>query len=159
MLFWCLCAYSNTAPETQTSEFGWHTDAYLSPRQTALELFQTSSLVRWRFMRRTAYVKFSEHTPILTGKIVINSVLLFLGAFAKLRKATITFVGCLSVRPPVSPYGTTRLPLDEYPWNLIFEFFRKILEKVQVLLKFDKNNGYFTGRRFHTYDSISLNSS
>jgi hypothetical protein len=40
-----------------------------------------------------------------------------LGAFAKFRKATISFV--VSVRP----YGTTRLPLDGFWLNLIFEFF------------------------------------
>ena len=34
----------------------------------------------------------------------------FLGAFAKLRKATISFV--ISVRPSVVPRGTVWLPLD-----------------------------------------------
>ena len=34
----------------------------------------------------------------------------FLGAFANLQKATISFV--MSVRPSVSPHGTTRFPLD-----------------------------------------------
>jgi len=34
----------------------------------------------------------------------------FLGAFAELRKATISFV--MSFRPSVYPHGTTRLPLD-----------------------------------------------
>jgi hypothetical protein len=38
-----------------------------------------------------------------------------------------------------------------------FFFFRKCVQKVQVSLKSDKNNGYFTWRRFHIYDSISLN--
>ena len=37
--------------------------------------------------------------------------------------------------------------------------FRKSVEKIHVLLKSDKNNGYFTWRRFHIYDNISLNSS
>ena len=35
-----------------------------------------------------------------------------LGAFAKLRKATISFV--MSVRLPVRRHGTTRLPLDGF---------------------------------------------
>jgi len=45
-----------------------------------------------------------------------NSLRLILGAFAKLREATIRFVMfvslsvCLSVRP----HGTTRLPLNEF---------------------------------------------
>jgi len=38
----------------------------------------------------------------------------FLGVFAKLQKATISFVMSPSVRPSVRPHGTARLPLDEY---------------------------------------------
>jgi hypothetical protein len=66
----------------------------------------------------------------------------FLGAFAKLRKATISFV--MSVRPSFCPHGTTRLPMDEFPLNFIFVYFLKTVEKSQVSLKSDKINGYFT---------------
>jgi hypothetical protein len=41
----------------------------------------------------------------------------FLGAFAELRKATVSFV---------CPYRTTRLPPDGFWWNLIFETFSDI---------------------------------
>jgi hypothetical protein len=41
----------------------------------------------------------------------------------------------------------------------IWAFFRKSVEKIQVSLKSDKNNWYFTWKRFHIYDNISLNSS
>jgi hypothetical protein len=55
----------------------------------------------------------------------------------------------------VCPHGTTQLPLDGFWWNLIFEvFFRKYVEKIEVLLKSDKNNGHFTWRRF-TFITIS----
>jgi hypothetical protein len=47
----------------------------------------------------------------------------FVGAFVALRKATITFV--MSVRLHV----TTRLPLDEFSWDLIFVDFSKICWK------------------------------
>ena len=40
-----------------------------------------------------------------------------------------------------------------------FSIFRKSVEKIRVLLKSDKNNKYFTWRRFDIYDNISLNSS
>ena len=40
-----------------------------------------------------------------------------------------------------------------------FRLFRKPVEKIQVSLKSDKNNGYFIWRRFHIYDNISLISS
>jgi len=43
-------------------------------------------------------------------------ILVFLGAFAKLRKAAISFVVSVSqsVRPSVRPHGTTVLPIDEF---------------------------------------------
>jgi hypothetical protein len=44
----------------------------------------------------------------------------FTGALEKLRKANTSFV--MSVRP----HGTTRLPLDGFSLNLIFEDFSKI---------------------------------
>ena len=39
------------------------------------------------------------------------------------------------------------------------EHFRKQIEKIQVLLKSDKNNEYFTWKPMYIYDNISLNSS
>jgi len=69
--------------------------------------------------------------------------LTFLGAFEKLQKATISFFR--SIRPSVYPHGTTKLPLDEFSLNLTYlSIFRKYDEKIQVSLKYDKNNGYFT---------------
>ena len=74
----------------------------------------------------------------------------FLGALTKLRKATISFVLCLSVCPlvrpsvclpsrpsvcppahapfylTVRPHTTTWLPLNGFSWNLEFEYFSKI---------------------------------
>jgi hypothetical protein len=62
-----------------------------------------------------------------------------LGAFAKFRKQLLASL-CLSVRP----YETTRHPLDVFSLNLIFEHFSKNVEKIQILLKSDRNNEYFT---------------
>jgi len=52
----------------------------------------------------------------------------FLGAFAKLRKTTISFVMSVSlfVRPSVRPHATTRLLQDGLPWNLMRVYFSKI---------------------------------
>jgi hypothetical protein len=74
----------------------------------------------------------------------------FLGALAKLRNATISFVMSVCL------HGTARLPLDGFWWNLIFElFFRKpVVEKIKILFKSDKNNGYFTWR-LSTFLTIS----
>jgi hypothetical protein len=49
-----------------------------------------------------------------------NWLTLFPGAFAELRKATISFV------TSVCPHETTRLPLDKFWWNFMFETFSKI---------------------------------
>ena len=67
-----------------------------------------------------------------------------------MRKATIKFL-ILSLRPSVCPYATTRLPLNGFSWNLILSVFRKSVQKVQVSLKSDKNNGHFTWRPIYTY--------
>jgi len=60
-----------------------------------------------------------------------------LGAFAKLRKATNSFF--MSVRP----HGVIRFPLDEFSWNLIFDYFLKIGRAKLSLIKSDKNKMYF----------------
>jgi hypothetical protein len=79
-----------------------------------------------------------------------------LGAFPKLRRASISFA--MSARPSVR---MERLDSDLAHFNYIlsssFFFFRKPVQKIHVSLKF-KNNGYFTWRRFYIYDNISLNS-
>jgi hypothetical protein len=43
----------------------------------------------------------------------------FLDAFAKWRKATVSFVMSVPVRPSVRPHGTTRLRLDGFAWHSI----------------------------------------
>ena len=83
---------------------------------------------------------------------------MFLGAFAKLRKATTSFV--MYVRLSVRSHGTTQLPPDGFSWNSIFQFFfffPKCVKEVQVLLKTDKNNGHSTGRRMYIYEKKILN--
>jgi hypothetical protein len=81
-----------------------------------------------------------------------------LGAFVKLRKATVSFVisVCISTRLFVcmEQLGSHWTYFYEI-WNLSFP--GKSEEKFQVSLKSDKNNEYSTWRRFHIYDNISLN--
>jgi hypothetical protein len=60
----------------------------------------------------------------------------YVGASAKLRKATISFV--MSARSSVRPHGTTQLPLDGFSRNFKC-IFRKSVDKIQVSLKSDKN--------------------
>jgi len=64
----------------------------------------------------------------------------FLGAFAKLRKATLSFVmpACLSVRPHV----TTRLPLQGFAYHFVFGNF---FENLSIKFKFQYNLTRITG--------------
>jgi len=52
---------------------------------------------------------------------------------------------CLSVRPSLRSHGTTRLPVDGFPWNLASEdFFEKLPRKFRFFLKnSDESNEYF----------------
>jgi hypothetical protein len=76
-----------------------------------------------------------------------------LGAFTKFRKAT-TCV-CPSFR--LSAWNKSahigRICMKPDGWA----FFRKCVEKIQVTLKSDRNNGYFTCRPMYICSSISLN--
>jgi len=65
-------------------------------------------------------------------------------AFAKLQKATISFVS-------VRPYGTNRLPLDGFTWNLIFCYFSKICREFRSFIKSDRSNRYVTWRTMLMY--------
>ena len=58
----------------------------------------------------------------------------------------------MSVCPSVRPHGTTRLLLDGFSWNLIYECFTKIFEESSSLIKSDKHNGSFTWKPMYTYD-------
>jgi hypothetical protein len=71
--------------------------------------------------------------------------------------ATISSV--LSVCPSIHPHGTTQLQMDGFSWKFIFEYFSKICREIRVLLKSDKNNGYFTWKQTYIFDHISLISS
>jgi len=80
----------------------------------------------------------------------------FLGAFEKLLKATISFV--MSVCPSVR-MEQLRSHWTDFHEIRYLSIFRKSVEKIQVSLKSDKNNLYFTYRPIYIFDHISLNSS
>ena len=75
-----------------------------------------------------------------------------LGAFAKLQKATISFVMSVRLSVHMKQLGSHWTDFDEI-WYL--RLFRKPVEKILFLLKSDKNNVYFTWR-LYIYDNISL---
>ena len=83
----------------------------------------------------------------------LYSMSLFLGGLANLRKATMSFV--MSFRPSVlsvrmknsAPTGTIFMKF------YISGFFRNTVEKIQFLLKSEKNTGSFTWRYMYLYHS------
>jgi hypothetical protein len=98
-------------------------------------------------MQSKFHYRFHKSRPIVRILKYINSVhaLSFLGAFAKLRKATINFV--ISFCPAVCP--SARMEQLDSHWTdcheiLYLSIFLKPVEKIQVSLKSDKNSGYFT---------------
>ena len=82
----------------------------------------------------------------------------FLGMFAKLWKVTISFVMPVSVCLSVHMEELISHWKDfQKIWYL--GIFWKSVNKIQVSLKSDKNDGYVTWRPTYIYDNISLNSS
>ena len=82
--------------------------------------------------------EFSSTVCLWTGRILYrrpSGGIWFLGAFAKLRKATINF---MSICPHGNLVPTRRISMKLHIWA--FFFFRKSVEKIQVSLKSDKNN-------------------
>ena len=54
----------------------------------------------------------------------------FLGAFAKLRKATVSFIMSISVCRSLCPHGTTRPPLDGFFKICCMSICRKCVDKI-----------------------------
>jgi hypothetical protein len=63
----------------------------------------------------------------------IQNMFLFLGTFAKLRKATIRFTMC--VRRSAGPHGITRIPLKEFLRYFTLKEFSKIYRKNTSFIK------------------------
>jgi hypothetical protein len=104
----------------------------------------------------------SLHGDVTVDKVALEQVLLrllrfvlFLSAFAKLQKATISFV--TSVRPPArnNAAPTGQILITIYSWI----FFSEIWRENSSVIKIRQNKGYFTRKRFQICDNISLISS
>ena len=94
-------------------------------------------------------------------KVLLNSTLglyvyllpCFLGAFAELRKATVSFV--TSVRPPVQSHATTRLRLDGIFMKFDMWFFSKICRKNSSFVKTWKEYGaLYTKTNVHFWSHL-----
>jgi hypothetical protein len=97
--------------------------------QTNYRAWRQCAIQTPRYFRECLCYSFQNHFVSLSPKHKHINWGPFLGAFAKLRNATISFV------MSVCPQGTTRLPLDRFSWNLIFEDFSKICRKISSFIK------------------------
>jgi hypothetical protein len=71
-------------------------------------------------------------------KKIMGKMFSILGAFAKFRKGTISFV--ISFCLPVYPHGRTQLPLDGFFIKFDMSIFRISVEKIQISSNYYKNN-------------------
>ena len=143
--------YANVQYFKQSSNFRYHFLEHLeTPRSTyrqicvcvvmslrIRETINVKSINGLVFGTETRNADRDDKTKFLKGQIS--------GAFAKLQKATVSFVK--SVRPPARP--SNRMEQLVFYWTdfhgiSYLNRFRKSVEKVQVSLKSDKNNGDFT---------------
>jgi hypothetical protein len=132
---WLLCKLNNSSPfNPKTSLAFWVFSSKLCPWNGI------TGRSRWEWIQAVEKAK---------------KLTCFPDAFPKLRKATISFVisvcpvVCLSVWNNSAPIGRILMKLDI--WVLV--------EKFQVLLKSDKNDGYFTWWSFDMFDVTYLNCS
>jgi hypothetical protein len=93
--------------------------------------------------------------------LIFKNTKILSSSFEKLRKATVSFVMCVcpSVRPSVrlSEWNNSAPTVRILIKFVIWVFFEKSVEKIQVLLKSDKNNEYSAWRPIQIYGHITLN--
>jgi hypothetical protein len=81
----------------------------------------------------------------------------FLGVVTKYEKWLLAS-SCMSIGPSFGMEQLSFCWTDSHKiWYL--SIFPSSVEKIQVLLKFDKNNGYFTWRPVYIFDHVLQNSS
>ena len=90
----------------------------------------------------TGIILFFEYVRTL----IHEGSLLFLGAFAKLRKATINYI----IYSPMQQLGSHRTDFHEI-WYLSIFFFKSV-EKIQVSLKMGHHHGYCTWKSLDIFD-------
>ena len=90
------------------------------------------------------------YPDLLLVKCAMMAKKQFSDAFSKLLKATVSFMSvCLSAWNNSAPTGRIFMKFD------ITNFLEKPVEKIQVSLKSDKNNGYFMNTNVHFWSHLA----
>ena len=97
-----------------------------------------------------------EAPTVRFGKVVFSFHRLL---FRRVRKIAKTDYSLRHVRLSIRMERQLGSHWTDFNETWYLRLFRKSIAKIQVSLKSDKNNGYFTRRRFDIFDDISLNSS
>ena len=115
----------------------WERANFRCGRSTSTSLLWSWRDAKWQASEKYATVGKAIFLSNVQQQILRQYAILFLGAFAILRKATLHFVMsvCLSLRPSACPHGRTRLPLDGFTWNLVFVYFDKIFRENSSFIK------------------------
>jgi hypothetical protein len=91
-------------------------------------------------------VKYVVTDPVLKWSVIISIVRIYYLCWAHSHNCEkwLLASSCPSVHPSVRRHGTTRLRLDGFWWNLIFELFRKSVEKIPNKITGTLNEDVFT---------------
>jgi len=100
-----------TAPLIPNLDTAWRRESHPSWRAISVKIEKRDSKLLSCAKRRVCHIDIDYRYALNAPSF----------AFAKLRKATVSYVR--SVGLPVGPHGTARLPLDGFSLNLIFDFF------------------------------------
>jgi hypothetical protein len=93
-------------------------------------LQENVTIFRAMFWGSDMNIENNEQCGLSTMERLFNVYVLYLGAFAKLRRATISLV--MSVRPSVRK---VQLTLNGFLWNLTFEYFLKVCRENSSFIK------------------------
>jgi hypothetical protein len=97
----------------------------------------------------------AEFTQFLVTYSISEVTLWFLGSFAKLLKAAVSFVMSVCLSSWNNSSYTGRIFMEKGVWKM----FRKSIERIQFWITSDKNNEYSTWITMSIYVSFLLNSS
>ena len=127
----------------------------LGPKKLRLILIQDAFILLF-VGKATAFVAIFAEVAYVRYETC--SLYIVLGAMAKFRKATISFV--LSLNPTVylSAWNNSALTGRIF-MKFELSIFRKPVENIHYWLNSEKNNRHFTWRSMYIYDNMSLNSS
>ena len=138
-----------------------HAVLHRPPPHPVLEIYPSTTTSTICVFSHITFFFFQDETslicnPLLSLTLSNSCLASFLGAFANLRLATTSFVMsvCLSVR--MEQTGSHSTDFNEI-WYL--SVFRYSTDRIQVSLKPDNYNRYFTWRPTYIYGNTSLNSS